>query len=384
MKLARLALLMLKQSRNKFLITPKLIDCFEDVISEQQADFLLRAGIKRYRYDELLTLSGWTENEFRPFFSEILRKGLMVTWEDGLGNLTYDLGAIVVGWIEQVLLDGKIDDQRIAFTKDFDAYMSSFRFVQESPLRPIANAYFSRNNTPTLRISGMKLGSDQDPATTLPVGVSLPTGSQHIHPGDAILAYLEKAGSNKAIALVHCFCRQWRNIMEQPCRFGHNAESCIIVGHMAKHIINSQTGRAIALEEAITVVGEARKRGAVHTIFHDRDDLDLPEVAICNCCWDCCGFLGTFNRGYNGYSCRAHYQTVQARPEDCIQCKKCVRFCPVGAIQAGDDDTIHVAPERCIGCGQCAFQCPQQVYDLRRSDRNVYLPAPRQAEARIR
>jgi Pyruvate/2-oxoacid:ferredoxin oxidoreductase delta subunit len=365
-------------------ITPKLIDCFESMISEQQADFLLRAGVKKYTYDELRTIAGLAETEFGSFFNEILRKGLMVAWWDEFGNRTYDLGAIVVGWFEWALFDGKVDEQKIAFTKNLDAYISGFRYVSASPLKPIINAYFSTLTPPTFRVLGMKLKDEASSTETIPVNVSVPVGSQHIHPGDAILDYLQKGAGSEAIALVHCFCRQWRQIMEQPCRFGHDPESCIVLGHIARQAIETGIGRAITLEEAVSVVEKTRKRGAVHTIFHDRDELDQQETIICNCCWDCCGFLGTYNRGFHGYQCRSHHQTVRVRPEECIYCKKCVRFCPAGAIESPNDDTITVSLQRCIGCGQCAFQCPQQVYDLEHNDRNVYLPALKQEDARIR
>ncbi len=382
-KLAKLALQMGKQSKNSFLITPTLIDCFDAAITEPEADFLLKVGLNPHRYEELRDLSGRTEAEFRPFFDEVLTKYLMVQREDEPGVRTYELAAIVVGWVEFVLAGGKVDPKRIEFTKSFNEYFKGFRFVGQSSVFSAAYNGFQSNGTPTLRVRGMELAEPKPTSTSVDLDVPVKKLGQHIHPGDAIMGYLDKADQRGEIGLIHCFCRQWRKIVDEPCRFGHASASCISVGFVTTQLVEHGVGRKISKEEAIAIVEDTRRKGAVHTIFHDKDDLDLPEIVICNCCWDCCGFLGSFNRGLTGYGCRSHYLTKQARTADCILCNRCVRYCPAGAISLGDDGAIHVREERCIGCGQCAYQCPRQVYDLVPSNRDVHLPILRAGEARI-
>jgi len=383
MKLARLAMLMQEQSQNVFLITPKLIDCFASIISEEEADFLLAAGTETHAEVGLRALSGKTEEEFRPFFNEILRKGLMLMREHEDGARSYDLDAIVVGWVEFVLADGRDAPEKTEFIKNFDEYFRSFAFLGQTGLASALNFFTSKKAKPTMRVSGMELGERPASPRTVRLDAKVAAMAQHIHPADKILGYLDKAAAREQIALLHCFCRRWREILGRQCQFGQATESCLTIGYFSKQLVEHGIGRFITKDQAVAVIEETRQRGSIHVIFHERDELDLPEVVICNCCWDCCGFLGSYNRGLTSYNCRSHYLTARVRPQDCILCNRCVRYCPAGAIRLGDDGQIQVQTQLCIGCGQCAFQCPRQVYDLTRSDRDVFLPILKPSDIRI-
>ncbi len=58
----------------------------------------------------------------------------------------------------------------------------------------------------------------------------------------------------------------------------------------------------------------------------------------------------------------------------CRDCYRCVRVCPVKAIQMRDDQA-QVVPERCILCGKCIEECPQKARyfrnDLSRAKRLI-------------
>jgi len=68
-------------------------------------------------------------------------------------------------------------------------------------------------------------------------------------------------------------------------------ESCIAFGDGAKVWAGWGYGRNITKFEAMNILKEVRNKGAVHSVIHEKDDTSLPVVAICNCCWDCCGIL---------------------------------------------------------------------------------------------
>jgi hypothetical protein len=56
-------------------------------------------------------------------------------------------------------------------------------------------------------------------------------------------------------------------------------------------------GRKVSKAEAFDILKEVREQGAVHSVIHERDDHSLQALAICNCCWDCCGILKPYNMG---------------------------------------------------------------------------------------
>lgn len=55
---------------------------------------------------------------------------------------------------------------------------------------------------------------------------------------------------------------------------------------------------------------------------------------------------------------------VYTEPDKCRRCYKCIRECPVKAIQV-DHDRISIMPERCIWCGRCTEVCPTGAKKLR-------------------
>ena len=55
---------------------------------------------------------------------------------------------------------------------------------------------------------------------------------------------------------------------------------------------------------------------------------------------------------------------VYTEPDKCRRCYKCIRECPVKAIQV-DHDRISIMPDRCIWCGRCTEVCPTGAKKLR-------------------
>ncbi|MBS4534626.1 4Fe-4S binding protein [Clostridium sp. D2Q-14] len=49
---------------------------------------------------------------------------------------------------------------------------------------------------------------------------------------------------------------------------------------------------------------------------------------------------------------------------NCKNCYKCLRYCPVKAIQFKNEQAI-IVEERCIGCGQCMKVCPQEARSIK-------------------
>ena len=45
----------------------------------------------------------------------------------------------------------------------------------------------------------------------------------------------------------------------------------------------------------------------------------------------------------------------------CIQCGKCARVCPEGAISQNAKGTYIINKKLCVGCGKCVEACPMGV-----------------------
>jgi heterodisulfide reductase subunit A-like polyferredoxin len=113
------------------------------------------------------------------------------------------------------------------------------------------------------------------------------------------------------------------------------------------------------------------------------DDADLPQIGICNCCWDCCGILRTYNAGAAPLRYKCFYIAKMADGAKCTGCKICEKYCPTAAI-AVVDKKASIETRKCIGCGQCAHQCSQSAVELVESIRTAFLPMLKKSEARLR
>ena len=184
---------------------------------------------------------------------------------------------------------------------------------------------------------------------------------------------LKKYGRKDNIALMHCFCRQWHKLAEEPCGFEYPAESCIAIGPITDYIVRYGFGRHASMEEALEVIEKTRKAGAVHTVFYEKDDMKLPEIGICNCCPDCCGLLGSYNRGAIPLQFKCGYLAHIAHGDQCTGCDQCTTHCPVKAVSLVRQ-TACIEKKLCIGCGQCVSRCPEKVIVLQAQERVVKLP----------
>ena len=59
-----------------------------------------------------------------------------------------------------------------------------------------------------------------------------------------------------------------------------------------------------------------------------------------------------------------HTYPVYTIEAECQDCYKCVRHCPVKAIQVRDGHAA-VIPEMCVACGNCVEVCPVKAKQVR-------------------
>ncbi|MFH1923147.1 MAG: FAD-dependent oxidoreductase, partial [Planctomycetota bacterium] len=55
----------------------------------------------------------------------------------------------------------------------------------------------------------------------------------------------------------------------------------------------------------------------------------------------------------------------EVNTDDCAGCLTCVRTCPYGVPEIGEDGVAHIEPASCQGCGVCASVCPRKAITTR-------------------
>jgi ferredoxin len=380
-KLRDLAQLMNTRHKSPFPITAELLSCFDVALTDEEVDFLIKMGTEPYTYEQAVSRSDLPENRFRDFFETLMRKGLAWPQESTGKEELFVLPGIMLGWFEVYLADGEETPEKREFSRRMDALLHSFGKFNTFPLRTILNDRV-RSAQPHQSILAPGSPPVRGKGPIIPVNKSFDAEPAKVYPSKTVEELIDKHGDGRAIAAVHCFCRQYHKMVEDPCRFHHPPRSCLAIGTLARHAVEHGTGQYLGKPEAIALVRELQQKGAVHQVFHKEEDVKNPEIAICNCCWDCCGVFGSYNRGLLPLNLHCYFEARLADSSLCNGCGTCEGFCPVQAITL-EDDHCRINPQTCIGCGQCEIRCPEEAVRLVANERTVFLPLKKKSEARI-
>ncbi|MBW1989606.1 MAG: 4Fe-4S binding protein [Deltaproteobacteria bacterium] len=377
-KLRALAKLMNQQNEMPIPVVRPLLDIMDLVMNEDETEFLLKAGTQRRTYEELFALSGMKQDEFADLFHGLLDKGLL--WERSTTPPTFELAPILVGWMELQLCRGGEGEQEKEFVRRFSNLIDALKLGAKFPFRNIQNLVYRHITQPYQSIAPV---AGAAPAKgVIRVNRNVDHSGFNVYPADDACELVERAGRNDNVALMHCFCRQWRKMSDESCRFGVPAESCLVVGELAYHAVKAKFGRSISTKDALKILEETRDAGVVHTVFHERDDPKLPPAAICNCCWDCCGVYGSYNRGFLPMHFNAYHIARVKDESACVGCGDCEWHCPTTAVKV-KGGKVRILEKRCIGCGQCVHQCSHAALELKPLPRPVFLPILKPSEARL-
>jgi ferredoxin len=379
--LRRLVGLMNTRHRHPFPITKPLLECFDVALTHQEADFLVRMGTGPFTRAQAASLSGLPQAEFDALFEGLLRKG-PVAPQLGGEREEFSLSGIMLGWFEIYLCDGEVTPEKKEFARRLDALFKSWGRLNVFPLRIFLNRMYQKNAAPLQSIAAAGGTGKKASSTTIPVGETILVEPMKVYPAKRVQELIEKHGASGSIAVVHCFCRHYHKMIDEPCRFEIPTQSCMVIGPLSHQAVKYGAGRFISKEEASSLIRSLERKGTVHQVFHENEDVNQPEIAICNCCWDCCGVLGSYNRAILPLRLKSYFEAQLPDVSLCNACSTCVGFCPVQAITL-TDDKAGIDARKCIGCGQCELQCPEGAITLVPHERVVLLPLPKRSQARI-
>ena len=381
--LRELAHKMNKQNSSSIPVTRPLLDCFDVVITPEENEFLLKIRREPLNYQDISSFSELPEDSFRSFLKTLCEKGLIWTRYTEQEEERYVLAPILLGWFEIFLSDGADTPQKREFACRVDDLFNSWGKYNVFPLRGLWNYHTQKKSRSHRRVVIPQETNNRVETVQVDVNQRIKIPETKIYPTESVYELIEKYGDKNQIAVVHCFCRQWRKFVGEPCRFKHLDESCIALGAFTKYAVNYGIARFISKKEALDIIKDVQKKGAIHQVYHEREDLDLPEVAICNCCWDCCGTIGSYNRGLIPMRVRSYYVAQIAHESLCTGCGTCIKYCPVKAMSVVSNKS-RIDEAKCMGCGQCELQCPEGVITLAYKEREVVLPLEKKSEARIK
>ncbi|MBN1534487.1 MAG: 4Fe-4S binding protein [Spirochaetes bacterium] len=177
------------------------------------------------------------------------------------------------------------------------------------------------------------------------------------------------------LAVMHCVCRQSKDLLGEPCGRSPIRECCMMFGSAAESVLQKgiPSARRITRAELTGLLDLFQEAGFVLQAENAR-----RPVFLCACCPCCCDALAGYRFFPRPSDIVASNYLAAVDPLRCSGCGACVKRCPMDAV-AITEGTAHVDEGRCIGCGVCVAACRPGAIALKMKDRAAVPPATHDA-----
>lgn len=174
-----------------------------------------------------------------------------------------------------------------------------------------------------------------------------------------------------------CYCRHKMQHVGKAC--DAPMDICMTFGNAAASLIRNNYARRVDAVEGMELLHKAWE----HNLVQCGENVREGVTFICNCCGCCCEALVAAKK----FGMMHPVETTNFIPDicedDCTKCGKCVRTCPINAIEYVDKEmangekvkSVRVNEEICLGCGVCARSCPKSAIKLKSRPTKIITPA---------
>jgi ferredoxin len=382
--LRKLVNLMNKQNKRFMPPLEPLLKMIDLCITPEELGLLLKMGTALYSYEQVVALSRMNSEKFNSIFDALKQKAFIGIKNPETSEEKYSLHPFVVGWFEgQVsFLIGRPEEKE--FAQKYMEFYNSARKLNIFPVRQIMNLVSKYAPATNQSVGIVRESKNAKGKSTIIIDEKIVAPDSKIYPTSSINDMIMEYGTKSIIGQFKaCMCRQMMSKADDPCRLKMPDDiGCMGFGEGIKTYMKYGYMRQISKEQAYDIVQKARDCGAVHTVFHEMDDTKLPQIGLCNCCWDCCGIFRCYNMGATPLKYSCYYMAQITDNSRCTGCGKCEKYCPTAAIKVVEKKVV-LDTKKCIGCGQCVHQCVRFVVDLVENKRTAFLPMLKKSEARI-
>ncbi|MBL7225216.1 MAG: 4Fe-4S binding protein [Desulfobacteraceae bacterium] len=365
-----------KQGMFPFPVNDTTISIMKHVVEDNadELDFICAFNQKSSQtLEELDSSSEFSEEEIDRLATCLAKKGLIFNQPNSAGIMVYRLLPLMtVGLMEYKFMgELKGDEEERQLAELFQKLLDDVRDqVQENydNLVPMLKSAPPIDRTVPTRIT-----EDGKAIRIIPLDKTVEVPEEFILPSQSVEDIIDKFDE---IAVGHCFCRQRRKVLGEPCATDAPVINCFTFGKSARHTAAQGFTRMITKEKAREIMREAEEAGLVHKAFHPGSKVSRPETSICNCCKDCCDTLHLWRDGAFPLINSTYYLSVIDQ-DACSGCGICVERCPTDAIELNDDQKAERDEKSCFGCGICARYCPEEAISLKEGLRKVTILPPR-------
>ncbi len=337
-------------------INDTLIELLQTLITEDQAKFLLIFRKRSLNIDQIKDRTELDDITLNKMLNELMDNGILIGLPSrSTGIMVYTLVSILPGLIEYPFMRGEKGKKQMAVAKLMDKLFDELSHLTQSNYNAIVEQFKSGN--PMDRV--------------VPVNKEIQQYQDVVLPYEVIKSIIER---NEIISVNYCYCRNWKDNLQEPCNLENPKLSCFQFGRYAQFLIDHDFGKPISKAEALEILKEAEEDGLIHKAIHLKNP-GQEEDAFCNCCNCCCQLFQLYKRGIFPFHTLTYY-IARVDEEKCTGCGTCSQKCPIEAIELIGTLSTTIL-ERCIGCGLCAHHCPEKARSLERTGlREVFIPPP--------
>lgn len=323
--------------------------------------------------DQLIETSWFSADRIEELASSLSRKGLVFNQPNSAGVMVYRiLPLMLVGLMEYKFmgeLSGSQEEKVLA--RLFETLLEELRGQIQGNYDALKSLFTGAPATD--RTVPSQISQDGKPIRIITVDKTLEETEEYILPSQSVEEIIAKFDD---IAVGHCFCRQRRSLLGEPCSTEAPTLNCFTFGKSARHTIAQKFAKKVSKEEALQIMQEAEQAGLVHKAFHPHSSEARPETSICNCCKDCCDTIQLWRSGTLPLI-NSTYHLAVIDPEICSGCDTCLEWCPTEAIALNADGVAECDENACFGCGVCSRFCPEEAIALKEGLRRVFIMPPR-------
>jgi len=350
-------------------VTDNTVAILKYIVEEKHLDFIIAFKARRSQtIEQLKESSGLSEEEINQHVEVLAKTGLIFNQPSRSGLMILRLMPFVnVGVYEYTFM------KKLEYN-DWEKNLAKLykKLNEESKGRMLANydaivKNFLPNMRPIDRTVPYNENFESGAEISLVIDEKIEVPEEKIISTQKVADIIQKFDD---IAVGHCYCRHFRDLVGEPCKQTDVRENCFTFGKSARYTTEQGFARMITKEEALEILKKSEKDGLVHKAYHPNMDFKREEDSICNCCSDCCGQAKNITSNFSNFIARVDH-------EICIGCGTCVEKCYSGAKELNDEGKAETIEERCIGCGICAAFCPEGAISLVEKQRVVRLAPPR-------
>lgn len=171
------------------------------------------------------------------------------------------------------------------------------------------------------------------------------------------------------IGISTCYCRHKMQHVGKAC--GAPMDICMTFGNTAASLIRHKHARRVDAVECMELLHQAYESNLVQCGENVRKDVTF----ICNCCGCCCEAMVAARKFGMLHPVQTTGFIPGIRRENCIKCGKCIKACPIGAVEAdAADGKANINKDICLGCGICARSCPSRAIAMERRAEKIITP----------